>query len=121
MQSTSAVASDLVAMAKHLLAAVLVLLVIAAASACSVPPSSCTKARCAALASPLTQTSKPVGFWYGIWNNVSWPDKAAANTKRGGPYVNYDSYDLGDLHGERSDRTLAVLFHLSRDHDVSSR
>ena len=84
-------------MAKHLLAIFLVLAIVASAAACSVPPSSCTKARCAALGSTLTQISKPVGFWLGIWNNVSWPDKAAANTKRGGPYVNYEIFMVSDL------------------------
>lgn len=95
-------------MAKSLLAAVLVLAILAAASACSVPPSSCTKSRCAALKTTPKQNSKPVGYWYGIWNNVSWPNKANANMKRGGPFVNYEIFmELGKYVGKTKATTLA--------------
>ena len=74
------------------LAAIVVLAFSATAFACSVPPASCKPAKCNALATPPSRNDPKMGFYYGLWNNVTYPNKTAFNGGRGGPYVNFEVF-----------------------------
>ena len=92
-----------------ILSLVLVLAITASTFACSVPFGSCTQAKCKALATVPGKNDPKMGFYQGIWNNVSYPKKADWEGKRGGPFVNFEVFVVRAWHLGYFARSLSLL------------
>ena len=94
----------------RLILSLLVVLTIAASTfACSVPFGSCTQAKCNALASAPGRNDRNMGFYQGIWNNVSYPKKEDWEGKRGGPFVNFEVFVVRAWHLGYLARSFSLL------------